>query len=48
VSPEIAAAEVVDGLFNLVAKSLVSAEVGGTIARYRLLDTTRLRVRKAG
>jgi predicted ATPase len=40
-STEIAPAEVVDGLFNLVAKSLVSAEVGGTIARYRLFDTTR-------
>jgi predicted ATPase/DNA-binding winged helix-turn-helix (wHTH) protein len=41
-SPEIAPSEVVDGLFNLVAKSLVAAEIDGTVvARYRLLDTTR-------
>jgi predicted ATPase len=40
-SPEIAPWEVVDGLFNLVAKSLVTAEIEGTVARYRLLDTTR-------
>jgi predicted ATPase/DNA-binding winged helix-turn-helix (wHTH) protein len=39
-SPEIAPAEVVDGIANLVAKSLVTV-VGGTIARCRLLDTTR-------
>jgi predicted ATPase/DNA-binding winged helix-turn-helix (wHTH) protein len=40
-SVELAPAEVVDGLSNLVAKSLVAAEVDSTIARYRLLDTTR-------
>jgi predicted ATPase/DNA-binding winged helix-turn-helix (wHTH) protein len=41
-SPEIAPSEVVDGLFNLVEKSLVVAEIDGTVvARYRLLDTTR-------
>ena len=28
-------------LANLVAKSLITADVGGTIVRYRLLDTTR-------
>ena len=40
-SGELAPAEVVDGLANLAAKSLVTAEVDGTVARYRLLDTTR-------
>jgi predicted ATPase/DNA-binding winged helix-turn-helix (wHTH) protein len=40
-SPELAPSEVVDRLSNLVAKSLVAAEVAGTVARYRLLDTTR-------
>jgi predicted ATPase/DNA-binding winged helix-turn-helix (wHTH) protein len=40
-SPELASAEVVDGLANLVAKSLVAAKVDGTVSRYRLLDTTR-------
>jgi predicted ATPase/DNA-binding winged helix-turn-helix (wHTH) protein len=40
-SVESAPAEVVDGLSNLVAKSLVAAEVDGTVVRYRLLDTTR-------
>jgi predicted ATPase len=40
-SPKIARSEVVDGFFNLVAKSLVTAETEGTIARYQLLDTTR-------
>jgi predicted ATPase len=33
--------EVVEGLADLVAKSLVAAEVDGTVARYCLLDTTR-------
>jgi predicted ATPase/DNA-binding winged helix-turn-helix (wHTH) protein len=33
--------DVVEGLANLVAKSLVSADVGGAIVQYRLLDTTR-------
>ena len=40
-SSEIAQSEVVDGLSNLVAKSLVAAEVEDAPARYRLLDTTR-------
>jgi len=40
-SPEVAPAEVVEGLVNLVARSLVAAEVDGHVARYRLLDTTR-------
>lgn len=38
---EIAVADVVDGVANLVAKSLVTAEVGDSDVRYRLLDTTR-------
>jgi predicted ATPase len=38
-SPEIAPAEVVEGIANLVAKSLVTLVAGGTVARYRLLDT---------
>jgi predicted ATPase len=33
--------DVVEELADLVAKSLVTADVGGTIMRYRLLDTTR-------
>jgi predicted ATPase len=40
-SPEVTPAEVVDGLSNLVAKSLVALEVNGPVTRYRLLDTTR-------
>jgi predicted ATPase/DNA-binding winged helix-turn-helix (wHTH) protein len=40
-SPGFASSEVVDGLASLVTKSLVAAEVDGTIARYLLLDTTR-------
>jgi predicted ATPase len=36
-----AEAEIVDGLANLVAKSLVTVEVEDRVARYRLLDTTR-------
>ena len=35
------ASMVVEGVANLVAKSLVVAEVDGTGARYRLLETTR-------
>jgi predicted ATPase/DNA-binding winged helix-turn-helix (wHTH) protein len=37
---EISPSEVVDGLFNLVSKSLVATEEGA-VARYRLLDTMR-------
>src|SRR5262249_31805180 len=33
--------DVVEGMANLVAKSLVSADVGGAVVQYRLLDTTR-------
>jgi predicted ATPase/DNA-binding winged helix-turn-helix (wHTH) protein len=38
---EIAASDVVAIVANLVAKSLVSAEIDGAQPRYRLLDTTR-------
>src|SRR5260221_7784043 len=38
---EIAPSEVVDSVANLVAKSLVTADVGGAIVRYRLLETTQ-------
>jgi predicted ATPase len=38
---EIAAADVFDYVANLVAKSLVTADVGGAIAHYRLLGTMR-------
>jgi predicted ATPase/DNA-binding winged helix-turn-helix (wHTH) protein len=37
----VAAAEVVACVANLVAKSLIAADVGGTVPRYRLLETTR-------
>ena len=40
-SPELAASAVVDGLFSLVAKSLVTRSGDGAVARYRLLETTR-------
>ena len=40
-SGEITPAEIVDGTANLVAKSLVTAVAGATIARCRLLDTMR-------
>ena len=40
-SVEVTPSEVVDGLANLVAKSLVAVNVDSTVARYRLLDTTR-------
>jgi predicted ATPase/DNA-binding winged helix-turn-helix (wHTH) protein len=33
--------EAVESLANLVARSLVSADVGGAVAQYQLLDTTR-------
>src|SRR5215469_1338267 len=36
-----AAAEVVERVANLAVKSLVSADVSGAVAHYRLLDTTR-------
>lgn len=40
-SADIAAADVIDYLANLVAKSLVTVEVGSAVAQYRLLDTMR-------
>jgi predicted ATPase/DNA-binding winged helix-turn-helix (wHTH) protein len=40
-SPELASSEVVAGLVDLVAKSLIVMEIDDTVARYRLLDTTR-------
>ncbi len=40
-SPEIARAEIVDGLSDLAAKSLITVEVDTTVGRYRLLETTR-------
>jgi predicted ATPase/DNA-binding winged helix-turn-helix (wHTH) protein len=40
-SAEIAASEVVDCVANLVAKSLVVADISGAIVRYRLLETMR-------
>jgi predicted ATPase len=40
-SDEIAAPEVVACVANLVAKSLIAAEVGGAVQHYRLLETTR-------
>jgi predicted ATPase/DNA-binding winged helix-turn-helix (wHTH) protein len=40
-SADVTPAEVVDGLSNLVAKSLVAMEAQGPVTRYRLLDTTR-------
>ncbi len=38
---EITAADVIGGVHELVEKSLLSADVSGTITRYRLLHTTR-------
>jgi predicted ATPase len=40
-APERAQSNIVDDLSSLVAKSLVTVEVKGSVARYRLLDTTR-------
>jgi predicted ATPase len=41
-SPDIDPADVADHVANLVTKSLIAAEVGGAVAYYRLLDTTRV------
>ena len=38
---EIATPDVVDGVVNLVEKSLVARAAGGTMSLYRMLDTTR-------
>jgi predicted ATPase/DNA-binding winged helix-turn-helix (wHTH) protein len=40
-SSNITAHQVADHIANLVAKSLVTADVGGPVVRYRLLETTR-------
>ena len=40
-SADIPASEVAESVANLVAKSLLSADIGGTIVHYRLLETTR-------
>jgi predicted ATPase/DNA-binding winged helix-turn-helix (wHTH) protein len=40
-SPELPAPNSIEALSSLVAKSLVVAEIGSAITRYRLLDTTR-------
>jgi predicted ATPase/DNA-binding winged helix-turn-helix (wHTH) protein len=39
---EIGEPEVIDHIGNLVSKSLISADIGGGFARYRLLETTRV------
>jgi predicted ATPase/DNA-binding winged helix-turn-helix (wHTH) protein len=43
---EILASDVVEGVANLVTKSLVSVDVDGATAHYRLLDTTRAYARE--
>jgi predicted ATPase/class 3 adenylate cyclase len=40
-SSDIAASDVVDAVANLVAKSLVGAQIGAATMHYRLLETTR-------
>ena len=45
-SVDVAAAEVADSIANLVGKSLLSADVGGEIVHYRLLETTRAYARE--
>ena len=40
-SADIPPSEVAESVANLVAKSLLSADIGGTIVQYRLLETTR-------
>jgi len=40
-SAETAPSQVIDGLSSLLTKSLVAADAGGGVRRYRLLDTTR-------
>jgi predicted ATPase len=39
---EIGEPEVIDHIGNLVSKSLISADIGGGFAHYRLLETTRV------
>jgi predicted ATPase/DNA-binding winged helix-turn-helix (wHTH) protein len=40
-SAEITSSGVIDAVINLVGKSLVTADVGGSDSRYRMLETTR-------
>jgi predicted ATPase/DNA-binding SARP family transcriptional activator len=40
-SPDLGAVDVMDGVTNLVARSLVAVETAGSVTRYRLLETTR-------
>ena len=40
-SPELADDDVVEGMANLVSKSLVAVDLGGAATSYRLLETTR-------
>src|SRR5262249_3785508 len=44
--PDMAGVEVVEHVASLVAKSLISADVGGTTPSYRLLETTRAYARE--
>jgi predicted ATPase/DNA-binding winged helix-turn-helix (wHTH) protein len=46
VNAEILASNVVDGVANLVAKSLVGADLWGATVHYRLLETTRAHARR--
>lgn len=41
VCPGLAAVDIVNGIANLVAKSLIAAETRGSVVHYRLFDTTR-------
>jgi predicted ATPase/DNA-binding winged helix-turn-helix (wHTH) protein/AraC-like DNA-binding protein len=43
---DLPAADVVEGVANLVTKSLITPNVAGAVAQYRLLDTTRAYARK--
>jgi predicted ATPase/DNA-binding winged helix-turn-helix (wHTH) protein len=43
---DVSAAQAFDAVVNLVAKSLIVADVSGETARYRLLDTTRAYARQ--
>src|SRR5256886_6862146 len=45
-SVDFPAADVADSVANLVGKSLLSADVGGAIVHYRLLETTRAYARE--
>ncbi|HVM97566.1 MAG TPA: AAA family ATPase [Candidatus Acidoferrales bacterium] len=44
--PDLPEVQVVNGIVNLVMKSLLSANIEGTVSRYRLLDTTRVYARE--